>query len=359
MKPIQRKIIHIDMDAFFASVEQLDDASLRGKPIAVGGNADRGVIAAASYEARVFGVKSAMSSKIAAKRCPSLIFVRPRFERYKEISTQIQTIFRRYTDEIEPLSLDEAYLDVTFNKIRLSSATFIAQSIKNDIKNELGLVASAGVSYNKFLAKMASDQDKPDGLFVIQPKDALSFIDRLPIERFFGVGKVTAHKMRELGVTNGLELRNLSLEELQHHFGKSGSYFYQVCRGEDPRLVESHRERKSIAVETTFENDIFDVFTFRVEAEKIANKLWERYQRYGQWAKTVNIKLKFNDFTQITRSQTLTQPIDREKLLKKSTAFLTEQVLPLHLPARLIGFQISNFVSDEKADESAQLTMGF
>lgn len=359
MKPIQRKIIHIDMDAFFASVEQLDDASLRGKPIAVGGNADRGVIAAASYEARVFGVKSAMSSKIAAKRCPSLIFVRPRFERYKEISTQIQTIFSRYTDEIEPLSLDEAYLDVTFNKIRLSSATFIAQSIKNDIKNELGLVASAGVSYNKFLAKMASDQDKPDGLFVIQPKDALSFIDRLPIERFFGVGKVTAHKMRELGVTNGLELRNLSLEELHHHFGKSGSYFYQVCRGEDQRLVESHRERKSIAVETTFENDIFDVFSFRVEAEKIANKLWERYQRFGQLAKTVNIKVKFNDFTQITRSQTLLQPIDQVKLLKKSTAFLTEQVLPLQLPARLIGFQISNFVSDEKSDDSAQLTMGF
>jgi DNA polymerase-4 len=353
-----RKIIHIDMDAFFASVEQLDNPDLRGKPVAVGGNAERGVIAAASYEARKFGVKSAMSSKIAAKKCPQLIFVRPRFERYKEISNAIHEIFSRYTDEIEPLSLDEAFLDVTFNKIELNSATFIAQSIKNDIRNELNLIASAGVSYNKFLAKMASDQDKPDGLYIIRPKEGINFINTLPIERFFGVGKVTALKMHELGITNGRELRNFSLEFLIDHFGKSGKYFYNIARGIDHRNVESERERKSIAVESTFETDIFDSTKFRMQADIILEQLWTRYQKFGQSGKTLNIKLKYNDFTQITRSTTKINRFISKNSVEETGKLLMEQVLPLSKPIRLIGFQISGF--QQETDEIAtQMTMDF
>ena len=228
-----RKIIHVDMDAFYASVEQLDNPELKGLPVAVGGSAERGVIAAASYEARKFGVKSAMSSKIAAKMCPNLIFVRPNFKRYKEVSKHIHEIFHRYTDVIEPLALDEAYLDVTENKIGMPSATFIAQSIKTDIYNELNLVASAGVSYNKFLAKLASDQDKPNGLFVIQPGEGEDYMDQLPIERFFGVGKVTADKMRQMGIFKGKDLKQYSQEDLVKYFGKSGTFLYHVCRGVD------------------------------------------------------------------------------------------------------------------------------
>lgn len=353
-----RKIIHIDMDAFFASVEQLDFPELRGKPVAVGGNAERGVIAAASYEARKFGVKSAMSSKIAAKKCPQLIFVKPRFERYKEISTSIHEIFQRYTDAIEPLSLDEAFLDVTFNKVHSKSATFIAQSIKNDIRNELNLVASAGVSYNKFLAKMASDQDKPDGLYVIKPKAGLPFIDSLPIERFFGVGKVTADKMHELGITNGRALRNFSLEFLLDHFGKSGRYFYNVARGVDNREVESERERKSIAVESTFELDVIDSTKFRLQADSILERLWNRYQKFGQPGKTLTIKLKYNDFTQITRSQTKPARFSTKNAVEETGKMLIEQVLPLSRPVRLIGFQISGF--HQEAEEIAtQMTLDF
>lgn len=353
-----RKIIHIDMDAFFASVEQLDNPELRGKPVAVGGNAERGVIAAASYEARKFGVKSAMSSKIAAKKCPKLIFVKPRFERYKEISNAIHEIFSRYTDEIEPLSLDEAFLDVTFNKIDLKSATFIAQAIKNDIKNELNLIASAGVSYNKFLAKMASDQDKPDGLFIIRPKEGIDFINTLPIERFHGVGKVTALKMNELGITNGKELRKLSAEFLMEHFGKTGIYFYNIARGIDDRKVESVRERKSIAVENTFETDIFDSTKFRAQAENILDKLWLRYQKFGQSGKTLSIKLKFNDFTQITRSNTKNNRFIDKDSLEEVGKLLIEQVLPLPKPIRLIGFQISGFQQEQQA-KATQMTLDF
>lgn len=339
-----RKIIHIDMDAFFASVEQLDNPELRGKPVAVGGNSERGVIAAASYEARKFGVKSAMSSKIAAQKCPSLIFVRPRFERYKEVSTQIHEIFSRYTDIIEPLSLDEAFLDVTENKIRLKSATFIAKAIKNDIKNELNLIASAGVSYNKFLAKMASDEDKPDGLFVIKQEDALSYIDRLPIEKFFGVGKVTAEKMREFGIINGKELRRFNEDILIKHFGKAGSFFYKIARGIDLREVQPDRERKSIAVENTFSTDITTETELRVEARKIVSQLWKRSNKSGYLGRSLSIKLKFFDFTQITRSLTLETFLDSEEILFIQSEFLINQVLPLQKPVRLIGFQLSQFV---------------
>lgn len=346
------------MDAFYASVEQLDNPELRGKPVAVGGNAERGVIAAASYEARKFGVKSAMSSKLAARKCPELIFVRPRFDRYKEISLAIHEIFQRYTDHIEPLSLDEAFLDVTFNKLDLNSATFIAQAIKNDIRNELNLIASAGVSYNKFLAKMASDQDKPDGLFVIHPKDGIGFIDQLPIERFFGVGRVTAEKMRDFGISTGKQLRSLSLDFLTTHFGKSGKYFYNVSRGIDNREVISERERKSIAVENTFNTDIFDSHLFRTEATVILEKLWERYQRFGQSGKTLGIKIKFNDFIQLTRAQTKPARFISRKTFDEVGKALMDQVLPLEKPVRLIGFQISGF-QQEEGEEVVQMTLEF
>lgn len=358
-----RKIIHVDMDAFYASVEQLDFPELRGKPIAVGGNAERGVVAAASYEARQYGVKSAMSSKLAARKCPALIFVRPRFERYKEISRSIHEIFSRYTDLIEPLSLDEAFLDVTFNKVNLSSATFIAQSIRNDIRNELNLIASAGVSYNKFLAKMASDQDKPNGLFVIRPRDAIAFIDTLPIERFFGVGKVTADKMRELGITNGQELRTLSLEFLTSHFGKSGAYFYSIAQGIDNRSVESERERKSLGIENTFESDIADSSGFRQEAANMLEQLWKRYQRYGLIGKTLSIKLKYHDFVQVTRAHTKPNGLATFPVIEALGNQLVEQLLPLEKPVRLIGFQISGFLHETKESApppvSTQMTLDF
>ncbi len=331
------------MDAFFASVEQLDFPEYRNKPLAVGGNAERGVIAAASYEARKFGVKSAMSSKLAAKICPNLIFAKPRFERYKQISKEIRAIFERYTDMIEPLSLDEAFLDVTENKMNLKSATFIAQAIKNDIKNELNLYASAGVSYNKFLAKIASDQEKPDGLFVIKPDDAQDFIFSLPINRFFGVGKVTAEKMYELGIPTGKQLYEKSLEFLKIHFGKSGEYFFNIARGNDLRPVESYRERKSLAIENTFNKDIFDKYSFENEAEKIISNLWKRYSAYSLFGKTLSLKIKFNDFTVSTKSQTIDSQINTEYILKSISLELIEAVFPLKKPIRLIGFSISNF----------------
>ncbi|MES2589184.1 MAG: DNA polymerase IV [Bacteroidota bacterium] len=354
-----RKIIHVDMDAFFASVEQLDFPEYRNKPLAVGGNSERGVIAAASYEARKFGVKSAMSSKMAAKMCPDLIFARPRFERYKEISKEIRKIFERYTDLVEPLSMDEAFLDVTENKLNIKSATFIAQAIKNDIKNELNLIASAGVSYNKFLAKMASDQDKPDGLFIINEKDALDFVFSLPIHRFFGVGKVTADKMIELGIPTGKQLNKQSLEFLTSNFGKSGFYFYNIARGIDNREVESSRERKSIAVESTFFKDISDKFTFEKEAKKIAKNLWIRYSKFSQKGKTLSLKIKFNDFTINSKSKTIPQQISSEKILLDLSTELIDSVFPLKKPIRLIGFQISGFKKDDFKESYYQSELEF
>lgn len=343
-----RKIIHVDMDAFYASVEQLDNPDLRGKPVAVGGNAERGVIAAASYEARKYGVKSAMSSKMAIRMCPDLIFVRPNFPRYKEISQQIHTIFRRYTDQIEPLALDEAFLDVTENKMGLNSATFIAQSIKNEIFTELNLIASAGVSYNKFLAKLASDQDKPNGLYVIKPEEAVHYMENLPIERFFGVGKVTADKMHQLQIFKGKDLMKYSVEELTALFGKIGTFLYSVCRGIDNREVHSNRERKSIGAESTFTNDIFDATNFRNFAGNCVDILWKRYKSYPKKGRTLTIKLKYNDFTQITRSATELLEIQSHQQLELIADKLIELVIPLDKPVRLIGFQISGFASENK-----------
>jgi len=342
-----RKIIHIDMDAFFASVEQLDDPSLRGKPVAVGGSKERGVIAAASYEARIFGVRSAMSSSQGAKLCKDLIFVKPRFKRYKEVSRQIREIFLRYTDLIEPLSLDEAFLDVTENKIGVASATFIAQAIRNDIQTELSLTASAGVSYNKFLAKLASDVDKPNGLYVIEPEKAIEFLDALPVERFFGVGKVMASRMHELQIFKGKHLRGLSMDELKQYFGPSADYLFSISRGIDNRSVNPERERKSIAVENTFSTDIFDKANFQLEADHIFEQLWTRFQGTGLLPKTLSIKVKYADFAQVTRSRTEETGIRSKETASEIKNELILQLIEMEKPIRLIGFQFSNFIDGE------------
>jgi DNA polymerase IV len=270
----QRKIIHIDMDAFYASVEQRDNPDLRGKPVAVGGSRERGVVAAASYEARKFGVRSAMPSVTAKRKCPELIFVRPRFDVYRAISHQIRAIFAEYTPLIEPLSLDEAYLDVTENLKAMPSATKIAEQIRARIRAETGLTASAGVSYNKFLAKMASDERKPDGLFVITPKQGQAFVESLPVGKFHGIGPVTAAKMEGLGIHNGADLRNQTLEFLQQHFGKVGPYYFSLARGVDERPVCADRVRKSIGAETTFHADLFAAEEARNALEPLIDKVW-------------------------------------------------------------------------------------
>jgi DNA polymerase-4 len=335
------------MDAFYASVEELDNPELKGKPVAVGGNRDRGVIAAANYEARKFGVKSAMSSRIAARQCPDLIFVKPNFERYKEISGKIRAIFHRYTDIIEPLALDEAYLDVTSNKMGLNSGTFIAQSIKTDIKNELNLIASAGVSYNKFLAKLASDQDKPDGLFVIKPNEAQAFIDQLAIRKFHGVGKATADKMLELQIATGKDVQNYSLEQLVQYFGKYGNYLFSVCRGIDDRPVEHDRERKSIAAEKTLNQDIFDDHSFAEIALEILEIVWNRHKKFEKNGRTLSLKIKYSDFTISSKSKTLLEQFDSFEMLVEVANQLIKEVLPLPKSVRLIGFQIGNFDGKE------------
>jgi DNA polymerase-4 len=331
------------MDAFFASVEQLDNPKLRGKAIAVGGNKDRGVIAAASYEARKYGVKSAMSSKIAARMCPELIFVKPNFERYKEVSQQINAIFHRFTNLVEPLSLDEAFLDVTENFIKMPSATFIAQTIKTEILNEVGLIASAGVSYNKFLAKLASDQDKPNGLFVIAPDEAQRYIDEMPIHRFYGVGTVMADKMHELQIYKGKDLKRFTIDQLTHFFGKTGNYLFQICRGVDERPVVADRLRKSIAVEKTLNQDIFDSVSFYSQTEGVMNSVWERYNRIEKRGKTITLKVKFGDFTISNRSKTSLFNIHSKDQLVEITNELMSKFIPLEKPVRLIGIQISNF----------------
>lgn len=348
-----RKIIHIDMDAFFASVEQLDNPELRGKPVAVGGNSERGVIAAASYEARKFGVKSAMSSRIAARLCPDLIFVKPRFNRYKEISSQIFKIYERYTDLIEPLSLDEAYLDVTSNKIDIKSATFIAQSIKTEIKEELQLIASAGVSYNKFLAKLASDQDKPDGLYVIRPEEALQYIERLPVKRIHGVGNATADKLHEMQIFTGKDILLHSEKELEQFVGKIGHYLYLVARGIDNRPVVANRERKSVASETTLNQDIFDTISFTSACMEVLESLLIRMNKIKIKGRTLSLKLKYSDFTIQSKSFTKPSEFIEENEFQQIAQQLIEDLTPLEKSVRLIGFQLSNF--EENNIEDSQL----
>ncbi|WP_113924375.1 DNA polymerase IV [Cognataquiflexum aquatile] len=342
-----RKIIHVDMDAFYASVEQMDNPDLRGKPLAVGGNRERGVVAAASYEARKYGVRSAMSGKMAALKCPHLIFVPPRFERYKEISNQIREIFYAYTDLVEPLSLDEAFLDVTENKVNNPSATRIALEIRKRIKEEVGLNASAGISYNKFLAKTASDINKPNGQAVILPKDAEAFLEKLPIERFFGIGKVTADKMKELGIHNGFDLKQFSLQYLSKRFGKSGLHFYNIVRGIHLSEVQPNRIRKSLSAENTFETDLAKMEEWLKELKEIFEELKRRISRSGIKGRTVTLKIKYHDFTVQTRSKTFEQFTEPEKIWETTLELLHQE--ELKSPVRLFGIGISNLNVEEES----------
>ncbi len=351
-----RKVIHIDMDAFYASVEQLDNPDLRGKPVAVGGGGHRGVVAAASYEARRYGVKSAMPSVTAIRNCPELIFVKPRFDRYKSISQTIRSIFFQYTELVEPLSLDEAFLDVTSSKRKLNSATLIAKEIKQQIKATTSLTASAGVSFNKFLAKTASDMDKPNGLYVILPHEADEFTAKLPIHKFFGIGRKTAEKMKHSGIFLGRDLRKFELAELTRRFGKAGSYYYNICRGIDHREVIAHRERKSISVENTYNSNFMHIEAIHAALEELTSRLLTRYdvQKPGR---TITVKLKYGDFQQITRSKTLDGPINnREQITTTYQELITPKILKDE-GVRLLGIGISNFIAP--SDQPSQLTLEF
>ncbi len=346
------------MDAFYASVEQMDNPEFRGKPLAVGGNQERGVVAAASYEARKFGVRSAMSGKMAALKCPQLVFVRPRFERYKEISNQIRDIFYDYTELVEPLSLDEAFLDVTENKVNNPSATLIALEIRKRIKEEVGLNASAGISYNKFLAKTASDINKPNGQAVILPKDAEAFLEKLPIEKFFGIGKVTAEKMKELSIHNGFDLKQYSLQFLTKRFGKSGLHFFNIVRGIHLSEVQPNRLRKSLSAENTFETDLAKEEQWISALTDIFEELKRRIKRSGVKGRTVTLKIKYHDFTVQTRSKTFEQYPEEQKIWETVMDLLTQE--ELKSPVRLFGIGISNLnVEEERIYFGKQLWIEF
>lgn len=340
-----RKIIHIDMDAFYASVEQRDDPALRGKPLAVGHGARRGVVAAASYEARRFGVRSAMPSTTALRKCPQLIFTPPRFEVYRAVSRQIHAIFADFADLIEPLSLDEAYLDVTADKAGVGSATETARQIRARILAETGLTASAGVSYNKFLAKMASDQNKPNGQFLVGPGRGEAFVATLPIGRFYGVGEVTERKMKTLGIETGEDLHRQSLEMLVHHFGRSGPWFFGIARGIDERPVNPDRERKSSGSETTFEVDLLDTARIEAEIAALAAKVFSWCEKAGAFGRTVTVKIKYADFQQATRSRSLAGPVTDGETLRRVARDLVGSVYPLRAGVRLLGVTVSSFAT--------------
>jgi DNA polymerase-4 len=340
-----RKIIHIDMDAFYASVEQRDFPEYRGKPLVVGGPPEGrgGVVATASYEARKFGIRSAMPSKQALQLCPHVLFVRPRFAAYKEVSQKIREIFSRYTDLIEPLSLDEAYLDVTCDKLNIGSAIDIAKQIKQAIKDELNLTASAGVSINKFVAKTASDINKPDGLTFIGPSAIEAFMEKLPVAKFFGVGKVTAQKMKSMGLHTGEDLKRLAEEELTKHFGKAGRFYYQIVRGIDNREVQPHRETKSLAAEDTFAYDLTTIEEMEAELDKIAKTVCNRLQNYELKGRTVTLKIKYSDFKQITRNQSFPAGINDLGTISATAKRLLAATSPESKKIRLLGISLSNF----------------
>lgn len=346
-----RKIIHIDMDAFYASVEQRDDPDLRGRPVAVGGSAQRGVVAAASYEARAYGVRSAMPSVTARRRCPHLIFVKPRFEVYKAISAEIRAIFGEHTDLIEPLSLDEAYLDVTENRLGIASATRIASIIRQRIREATGLTASAGVSYNKFLAKLASDHRKPDGLFVIKPDQGAAFVEDLPVGRFHGVGPATAAKMERLGILTGRDLRERSLEELRERFGKIGPYYHGISRGIDERPVRANRVRKSVGAENTFGTDLFEIDDMREALGPIIDKVWRHCESSGVRGRTVTLKVKYSSFRQITRSLSQERPVRDRPDLERLAFELLSALLPSPIGVRLLGVSLS-LLEERKAEDA-------
>ena len=340
-----RKIIHIDMDAFYASVEQRDYPEYRGKPIIVGGSPEGrgGVVATASYEARVFGVRSAMPSKQAQQLCPQGLFVYPRFAAYKEVSRQIREIFHRYTDLIEPLSLDEAYLDVTADKQGIGSAIEIARQIREAIRNELQLTASAGVSVNKFVAKVASDLNKPDGLTFIAPAEVENFIAQLNVEKFHGVGKVTAARMNSMGLFTGADLRRLTEEELVQHFGKTGRFYYRIVRGIDEREVRPHRETKSLGAEDTFPQDLVHLEEMDEQLERIVKIVQERLQRSELKGRTITLKIKYSDFRQITRNQSFLSPVDDEQTILDTAKYLLRSTDAEGKKIRLLGVSLSNF----------------
>lgn len=342
-----RKIIHIDMDAFYASVEQRDDPTLRGKPVAVGGTSQRGVVAAASYEARKFGVRSAMASSTARRRCPDLIFVKPRFETYRDVSHQIRDIFAEFTSLIEPLSLDEAYLDVTEDRPGLGSATAIAEAIRKRIRDETGLTASAGVSYNKFLAKLASDENKPDGLCVITPSKGLAYVATLPVARFHGVGPVTARRMATLGIVTGADLQDRDLDFLQRHFGKAGGYFHRAARGIDDRPVRPDHVRKSIGAERTFLNDMISPTELLAALDPIVDTVWTRIEAAGANGRTVTLKVKFSDFTISSRSRSSVVPVSNRLQFAATGTELLTAMFPVPLGVRLLGLSLSGMVEDE------------
>lgn len=354
--PPLRKIIHVDMDAFFASVEQRDDPALRGRPVAVGGGSERGVVAAASYEARRFGVRSAMASVTARRRCPDLIFVKPRFEVYREVSQQIRAIFAAYTPLVEPLSLDEAYLDVTEDLQGIGVATRIAEQIRARIQAETGLTASAGVSYNKFLAKLASDQNKPDGLCVITPGKGPAFVASLPVSRFHGVGPKTAERMARLGIRSGADLAAQTLPFLERHFGSSGSYYHDLARGICHRIVKPNRERKSIGAEDTFFADLTDPAAMAGELARISDTVWARIGERPVAGRTVVLKMKYQDFRIVTRSCSPGHPVgDRDSFLEIGRGLLA-RLVPVEKPVRLLGLALTNLCAPA-TPEPAELAL--
>ena len=355
-----RKIIHVDMDAFFASVEQRDNPELRGKPVAVGGSSGRGVVAAASYEARKFGVRSAMPSVTARRLCPDLVFCKSRFDVYREVSQQIRAIFRHHTDLVEPLSLDEAYLDVTEDKLGIGSATRIAELIRQEIRAKTRLTASAGVSYNKFLAKIASDQNKPDGLCVIRPGDGASFVADLPIRRFHGVGPKGAEKMARLGIETGGDLATRDIEWLRAHFGSFADYLYRAARGIDLRPVRSSRIRKSVGGERTFSRDLSSGSELRETMEDIIDIVWGYIERAEARGRTVTLKMKYSDFQIFSRARTVDRPIASKEEFAGLGRALLEEVLPLPMPIRLMGLTLSKLerdTPDEPGRPDAQLSL--
>lgn len=352
----ERRIIHIDMDAFYASVEQLDNPELRGKPIAVGGSERRGVVSAASYEARKFGVRSAISGVAAKRYCPQLIFVPLRFDRYREVSNAIRSIFYDYTDLVEPLSLDEAYLDVTVNKKNNPSATLLASEIRRRIFEETGLTASAGISYNKFVAKVASDFKKPNGQTTVTSDNVLAFLANLPVSKFYGIGKVTAERMYQLGIFTGADLIAKPLEYLQRHFGNSGQYYYDISRGIHHSEVSADRLIKSVAAEHTFEENLSSEVFMEERLEDIASQLTKRLERYHVAGKTVTLKIKYSDFTVQTRSTTLTDFIaEKDHLLSVARELLYQE--RLRESVRLLGISLSNLNTAERTSMAVQLRL--
>ncbi len=354
---MSRKIIHIDMDAFYASVEQRDHPEYRSKALAVGWGGDRGVVMTASYEARKYGVRSAMPSSIAKRKCPHLLFTLPRFDAYKVVSRQVRQIFQDYTDLVEPLSIDEAFLDVTDNKKDILSATHVAQEIRHRIFEETQLTATAGISFNKFLAKIASGMNKPNGLTVIHPKDAVGFVETLSVEKFHGVGKITAKKMAQLGIHTGLDLKQWTEKALTQHFGKVGRHFYRIARAIDNRPVEPNRVRKSVSAEDTFSEDVRDRKTMLKQLQKITEVVVQRMKNTQSFGKTVTLKIKYHDFQIQTRSKTVYHPLQSFEQIFPIVEFLLQHPQFPTKAVRLLGVGISNLQEKSEDGLGLQLVM--